>query len=197
MMTTTAQSFRFFILGLLGERAMSGYDIRQMMKRLGWLIGSPSFGAIYPALHALLEEGQVTVEVISRPDRPPRKLYSITDTGKQALTEWIASLDGTNGSLRTFIQHLILVGDYDRTGRLLAHLRQRREAVATQHAALRQAASDLDAASGMGHRLAMDYGLATASAELGWLDSAIARLSADREEDSPGSRSEQTLKTST
>jgi len=186
MMATSAQSFRFFILGLLGERAMSGYDIRQTMKRLGWLIGSPSFGAIYPALHALLEDGQVTVEVISRPDRPPRKLYSITETGKQALTAWIASSDAANGSLRTFIQRLILVGDYDSTGGLVAHLRQRRDAVATQHLALKQAAADLGGDAGMGRRLAMDYGLATASAELDWLDRAITRLSLDTEGDSPG-----------
>jgi DNA-binding PadR family transcriptional regulator len=186
MMATSARRFRFFILGLLGERAMSGYDIRQMMKRLGWLIGSPSFGAIYPALHALLEDGQVTVEVISRPDRPPRKLYSITETGRQALTAWIASSDAANGSLRTFIQRLILVADYDSTCGLVAHLQQRREAVATQHLALKQAAADLDRNTGMGRRLAMDYGLATASAELDWLDRAITRLSVDAEGDSPG-----------
>lgn len=195
-MTTTASTFRFFILGLLGEQAMSGYDVRQMMKRLGWLIGSPSFGAIYPALHALLEEGQVSVEVISRPDRPPRKLYSITEAGKKALTEWVAGLDGTSDSLRTFIQHLILVGDYDHTGRLLAHLQQRREAVATHHKALTQAASGLNVSAGIGHRLAIEYGLATASSELDWLDRAIARYSPDREGDSPYARSEQTRTTS-
>lgn len=195
-MTTTAQNFRFFILGLLGEQAMSGYDVRQMMKRLGWLIGSPSFGAIYPALHALLEEGQVTVRVISREDRPPRKLYSITEVGRQALTEWVAGLDGASGSLRTFIQRLILVGDYDHPGRLLAHLQQRRDAVTTQHEALTQLASDLDAEAGIGHRLAMEYGLATASAELDWLDRAIARLSAGRKGDSPEPKPEQTLTTS-
>jgi DNA-binding PadR family transcriptional regulator len=82
---------------------MSGYDIRQTMKRLGWLIGSPSFGAIYPALHALLENERVTVEVVSRPDRPPRKLYSITETGRQALGEWIATSDSSHESLRLFI----------------------------------------------------------------------------------------------
>lgn len=195
-MTTTAQSFRFFILGLLGEQAMSGYDIRQMMKRLGWLIGSPSFGAIYPALHALLAEEQVTVEVISRPDRPPRKLYSITEAGRQALTGWVAGLDGTNGSLRTFIQCLILVGDYDHIDRLLAHLRQRREAIVHHHQALTHAASDLNVDAGIGHRLAIEYGLATASAELDWLDRAIARLSRDKEGDSPEPKPEQTLTTS-
>jgi DNA-binding PadR family transcriptional regulator len=176
-MATTAQRFRFFILGLLGQRPMSGYDIRQTMKRLGWLIGSPSFGAIYPALHALLEEGQVTVEVVSRPDRPPRKLYSITEIGKQALGEWIATSDSSHESLRLFIQRLILVGDYDSTSGLLAHLRQRREAVAAHRSTLEQAAARSNTETGRGHRLAIDYGLATADAELDWLDSAIMRFS--------------------
>jgi DNA-binding PadR family transcriptional regulator len=158
---------------------MSGYDIRQTMKRLGWLIGSPSFGAIYPALHTLLENEQVTVEVVSRPDRPPRKLYSITATGKQALGEWIATSDSSHESLRVFIQRLILVGDYDSTSGLLVHLQQRREAVTAHRSALEQAAAKPNRESGIGHRLAIDYGLATADAELDWLDSAITRLSLD------------------
>jgi len=158
---------------------MSGYDIRQTMKRLGWLIGSPSFGAIYPALHALLENEQVSVEVVSRPDRPPRKLYSITETGRQTLGEWIATSDSSHESLRLFIQRLILVGDYDSTSGLLAHLRQRREAVVAHRSALEQAAARPNTEAGMGHRLAIDYGLATADAELDWLDSAIMRFSPD------------------
>jgi DNA-binding PadR family transcriptional regulator len=184
-MAATTQRFRLFILGLLGQRPMSGYDIRQTMKRLGWLIGSPSFGAIYPALHALLEDGQVTVEVVSRPDRPPRKLYSITETGKQALGEWIAASDSSHKSLRMFIQRLIVVGDYESTGDLLTHLRRRHEAVVAQRSALEQAAAGLDTEVGMGRRLAIDYGLTTAGAELDWLESAITRFSFGTEGDLP------------
>ena len=30
---------------------MSGYDIKRLLKSLNWLVGSPSFGTLYPTLH--------------------------------------------------------------------------------------------------------------------------------------------------
>jgi len=68
----SAVSIRHFILGLLNRQRMSGYDIRRFLKSLSWLIDSPSPGSLYPALHILLEDGLVTVEVVSRQDKPPR-----------------------------------------------------------------------------------------------------------------------------
>ena len=104
-------SFRHFILGLLTKRSMSGYDIRRLLRSLDWLLGNPSFGTIYPALHALLEDGLVTVEVVPHPSRPPRKIYTITEAGKQALKEWVAQPPPSSTGLRAFIMHLILAGD--------------------------------------------------------------------------------------
>ena len=42
---------RHLVLGLLARQPMSGYDIKRFFKSLSWLIGSPSFGSRYPALH--------------------------------------------------------------------------------------------------------------------------------------------------
>jgi len=71
----------FYLLGLLARWPMSGYDIKRFLKGLGWLVDSPSFGSLYPALHALLESGLVTVEVVPHHDKPPRKIYTITEKG--------------------------------------------------------------------------------------------------------------------
>jgi DNA-binding PadR family transcriptional regulator len=76
---TDTVSIRQLILDLLTRQPMSGYDIKRFLKSLSWLIDSPSFGSLYPALHTLLEDGLVTVEVIPPQDKPPRKIYSITD----------------------------------------------------------------------------------------------------------------------
>jgi PadR family transcriptional regulator AphA len=78
-------SIRYLVLGLISQQRMSGYGIKRFLKSLSWLVGNPSFGSLYPTLHALREEGLVTVEVAPRQDRPPRKIYTITDAGKQAL----------------------------------------------------------------------------------------------------------------
>ena len=172
-------SFRYFILGLLVKRSMSGYDIRRLLRNLSWLLGTPSFGAIYPALHALLGDGLVTVEVVPHPTRPPRKIYTITDAGKQALREWVAQSPPSSTDLRAFIMHLMLTGD-SICDRLTAHLRQRQEAVATHHSDLEQAARELGEQPSLGELVGIEYGLAIASAEMAWLEGKLAQLSVEQ-----------------
>ena len=83
-MATEGVNFRYFVLGLLDQQPMSGYDIKRLLERLNGLIGSSSFGHIYPTLHTLLKEGWVTVNVVTREDRPPRKVYTIRQEGASA-----------------------------------------------------------------------------------------------------------------
>jgi PadR family transcriptional regulator AphA len=169
-------SIRHFILGLLTRQPMSGYDVKRFLKSLGWLIDSPSFGSPYPALHALLEDGLVTVETLSRQDKPPRKIYSITERGGQTLQEWMDRPVAPGVSLKAFVMRLVLASNLSRTG-LVAHLEQRHSQVAAHQLALEQAAQATDHDMDLGERLALEYGLAVAAAELAWLDRALAQLS--------------------
>jgi len=169
-------SIRHFILGLLNRQPMSGYDIKRFLKGLSWLIDSPSFGSLYPALHALLEDDLVTVEVVSRQNKPPRKIYSITEAGGQVLGEWMDRPIASGVSLKAFLMRLILAGNLSHDG-LVAHLEQRRTQVAAHQAALDQTATVMDEGMDLGERLALDYGLAVAAAELAWLDGMLAQLS--------------------
>ena len=171
-------SIRHFILGLLNRQPMSGYDIKRFLKGLSWLIDSPSFGSLYPALHALLEDGLVTVEVVSRQDKPPRKIYSITKAGSQVLREWMDRPLASGVSLKAFLMRLILAGNLSHDG-LVAHLEQRRTQVAAHHTTLDQTAKMMDESMDLGERLALDYGLAVATAELAWLDGMLAQLCQD------------------
>jgi len=181
-MATSSLNFRIFILGLLTNRPMSGYDIRRFLRSLGWLLGSPSFGTIYPALHALLEDGLVTVEVVPHPTRPPRKIYTITQPGQEALQEWVQQPAPRHIGLRSFIMHLILAGN-DRSDGLVSHLEQRREAVLAHRASLGQVAEALDNHVSSGEEIAIDYGRAIAETELAWLDRYLAQLAPDKNSD--------------
>ncbi len=169
-------SFRHFILGLLAQQPMSGYDIKRFLKSLDWLIGSPSFGSLYPTLHALLRDNLVIVDVVHSDDKPPRKVYSITEPGRQVLHEWINQPVEPDVSLRAFLMRLMLAGSLSRAG-LLACLQQRRWQVASNRAALEQITEPHHKAVGLGQHLAFDFGLAAATAELAWLDRALERLS--------------------
>jgi len=172
----SAVSIRHFILGLLVRQPMSGYDIKCFFKSLSWLIDSPSFGSLYPALHALLEGGLVTVEVVPRQDKPPRKIYSATETGRQVLRGWMEQPVMSGASLKAFLMRLILASNLSHAG-LLEHLQKRRAQVAASQLALAQTAKATDERTDLGERLALDYGLAVATAELAWLDRTLARLS--------------------
>jgi len=174
--------FRYFLLGLLAQRPMSGYDIRQFLQGLGWMLGSPSFGTIYPTLHSLRENGLVTVEVLSRPDKPLRKIYSITDQGRQALETWMAQPMPEAAKLKSFIMYLILAEDYAQS-QLKDHLEQRRQAVTSYHVALEQMIDDQSQDTSPGQHLALEYGLATTEAELVWLEERLSQLSTTPEVD--------------
>lgn len=178
-MTVDGTDLRHFILGLLAQQPMSGYDIKRFLKGLDWLIGLPSFGSLYPALHALREEGLVTVEVIATGDGPVRKIYSIAETGRQELRAWLER-PSADAPLKPFVMRLAVGASAPRP-RLIAQLEQRRARVAERMAMMAQIAAGDDGAQ-WGRGLAMDYGRALAEAEMAWLDRTLARLSPPEEE---------------
>ncbi len=59
---------------LLQEKPLSGYDlVKEVESRTGW---KPSYGAIYPLLKSMKEEGLVSCEAVGR-----RKVYKLTREG--------------------------------------------------------------------------------------------------------------------
>jgi DNA-binding PadR family transcriptional regulator len=173
-MTTNGASFRYFVLGLLGQRPMSGYDIKRLLERLEGLIGSSSFGNIYPTLHTLLEEGWVTMKVVTREDRPPKKVYRIKREGRQALQAWFEQPIESDASQKGLVMRMLLAQAFSQPG-LTAHLKQRRAQIVSHRAALRELSEQAEHADD-GWQLALDYGMAVADAELGWLDRTLDQI---------------------
>jgi PadR family transcriptional regulator AphA len=169
-------SLRHNVLGLLAREPMSGYDITRLFKDMSWLVGSPSPGSLYPILRALLKEGLVTVQIVTRPDRPARKIYSLTEAGRQELETWLDQLVKPDASLKGFVMQLLLTGTLP-APRLVAHLKQRQAQVAARRADLKQSLGRLDEGADPGRCLTLEYGLALATAELAWLGETLARLS--------------------
>ena len=175
-MPSRSVSFRHFILGILTQQPMSGYDIKRLLQGFGWLVGDASYGSLYPALHGLYQDGLVTVEVQPGHDKPPRKVYSITEEGRSVLSTWVSKPQAANPSLKAFVMRLNLAGNQSQAG-LISDLRQRRAQVAEHHSALQEEAGTLDDQVDLGHRLTLNYAVAMAVAELAWLDHTLAGLS--------------------
>jgi PadR family transcriptional regulator AphA len=160
-MSTAKVSLRYFVLGLLAQQPMSGYDIKRFVKGLSWLIGSPSSGSLYPALRGLLEEDLVSVEIVPGVDKPPRKIYSIEQAGRDRLQDWIEKP---------------IMADSFSPANLEAYLQQRLAQVATHQADLTKMNDRMSSEKDLGLRLALDYGLELASAEMAWLDNTLVNL---------------------
>lgn len=86
-------ALRYSILGLLQYRPMHGYRIKEHIERNFGHMWSINYGQIYPNLKKMHEEGLVsmTEEVCEGEKGPPRKLYAITEKGRQAFLDWLAS----------------------------------------------------------------------------------------------------------
>ncbi len=74
---------KFFILCVLHQRPMHGYDIARAVERTTNGCCSPAEGTIYPVLREFEEGGYVTAhaEVVSGRER---KVYTLTDRGREA-----------------------------------------------------------------------------------------------------------------
>lgn len=79
---------RSVCLAILHFSDATGYEIKKMSteERFSYFVDA-SFGSIYPALSRLQDDECVTVREEYESGKPPRKIYSITDKGRQELIE--------------------------------------------------------------------------------------------------------------
>lgn len=77
-------STRLVILGLLRERALYGYELKQSIEEIMGDWTSIAFGSIYFALGKLVEEGYIEKVATEQVDkRPSRHVYQITPAGRE------------------------------------------------------------------------------------------------------------------
>ncbi len=72
------------ILGMLMESPMTGYQLKQKFAMSFSFFSGLSYGSIYPALKKMAENGLITLTVEHRDGTPDRKVYTITDAGREA-----------------------------------------------------------------------------------------------------------------
>src|SRR5450755_1045236 len=78
----------YALLGLLAAQPLSGYDLARKLKRPVGFFWPARHSQIYPELALLQAEGLVTHQVVEQTDRPDKKLYQITDSGRAAVRTW-------------------------------------------------------------------------------------------------------------
>ena len=82
------------ILGLLSHEELTGYEIKKRMDTTMRFLWSASFGSIYPTLSQLVEQGLATRRSAGGPRG--REIYTITDSGRERLDQWLSSPDNSD-----------------------------------------------------------------------------------------------------
>ena len=81
---------RFLFLALLGAGPMHGYDLKRAYDgQFGAIWGPLNIGQVYTTMARLERDGLVTHETVTQGDRPDKKVYEITASGRAALARWL------------------------------------------------------------------------------------------------------------
>lgn len=78
------------ILGFLQLKSLTSYDLKKALDTSVNHFYSTSYGSIHPALIKMEEKGWISCKDISTGARK-KKLFSITDSGKEAFHQWMGT----------------------------------------------------------------------------------------------------------
>lgn len=153
-------------LAVLQAAPASGYEIKKTLES-GPLshFQEISFGAIYPALARLADEGLITGRTQAQDKRPDKKVYSLTPTGRDRLVDTLLQPPAPDRVRSDFLMILflsdLLPQDY------VIEIIDARTAELEKEAEL-MSAYDLDEES-PAHRFVHDFGLAYYRFAADWL----------------------------
>ncbi|HLI06178.1 MAG TPA: PadR family transcriptional regulator [Ktedonobacteraceae bacterium] len=129
--TRTRDTLRYIILGLLGTRPMSGYDIKQAFDRALASYWNAGNSQIYTTLKSLSHEKLVEAEVIVQKSRPNRKVYRLTAAGQAELDRWLHTEVPERFSKDDFLTKLFFCGETS-DDVALKHLLEHRDSLLKQ-----------------------------------------------------------------
>jgi len=77
------------LLGLLNYKPMTGYDLKKVLDHPMGFFWAAQMSQIYRELNKLEEKGLVKSEVVPQEKRPDRKIYHLTQEGKETFLSWL------------------------------------------------------------------------------------------------------------
>jgi PadR family transcriptional regulator AphA len=84
-------SIRYAILGFLSWKPFTGYELKKLFADALSFHWSGNNNQIYGSLVELRRDGAVTIEVLQQEKLPARKVYTITDGGREELRSWLVA----------------------------------------------------------------------------------------------------------
>lgn len=87
------RTLKYAILGLLNKQSMTGYDLMQQFGSALCEFWSAQHSQIYPELKKLTSEGMIEYEIQISGQVLEKKLYSITEEGKNDFLNWLSQVE--------------------------------------------------------------------------------------------------------
>lgn len=82
------------ILGLLNYGSMTGYEINKAFKDSLSYFWNAQTSQIYRELQTIKQNGWATDELVEQNGKPDKKLFTITESGKEELRRWLVEDGG-------------------------------------------------------------------------------------------------------
>jgi DNA-binding PadR family transcriptional regulator len=160
---------RLPLLALLAKEPAHGYELKQALEQtFGRAYPSPNIGQIYVTLQRLEKDGLVRGEDVVQSSRPNKRVYELTQAGRQALAAWV-SRPAKGAHVRDqFFMKLVLAPLSGAADRMSLINNQRRH-----YLNLMRGLSNLAAATDRGDRIArllIEGAMLHLQADLDWLE---------------------------
>ncbi|WP_460013555.1 PadR family transcriptional regulator [Lysinibacillus sp. CTST325] len=166
---------RDVVLGLLMEKELSGYDIKIVFEDVFTHFFDGSFGMIYPTLRQLEKEGKIKKEVVMQEGKPNKKMYFITDEGREEFFQYM-NTDVEKDVLRSDFLMRMYFGNYSDTNTMKKWIKEeieRKEAYVTDlHLKYEKWKDGITYAE----EISLDVGIASYTAQVETLKKKLAQL---------------------
>jgi PadR family transcriptional regulator, regulatory protein PadR len=104
------------ILMGLYTKSSYGYELIQTIQRFGFVEGQAPPGMIYRHLRQLEEDGLVFSKWETEGVGPAKRIYQLTDEGRQMLAIWIGYMEKQADNLNALIREYYEAKDKERQG---------------------------------------------------------------------------------
>ena len=99
-------SLPHIILGMLRKTPKSGYDLKKELETVIHYFWEADISRIYRSLSEMKKKGWVQFETVIQADSPNKKVYSLTETGREELQRWLAEPGKSTGTHNPFLAQL-------------------------------------------------------------------------------------------
>ncbi|HEX5566359.1 MAG TPA: PadR family transcriptional regulator [Streptomyces sp.] len=160
---------RLPLLALLAAGPAHGYELKQdLEKLLGAAYPQPNVGQIYVTLGRLEKSGLIKGEEVAQTTRPNKRIYQLTDAGREAVRTWFEEPADEPRVRDEFFMKLALALQTGLADQIVLINKQRRQYLNTMRELSRLAASE--ARDNRVAQLLIEGAMLHLQADLDWLE---------------------------